>query len=95
MSPSGTFYKVHKLFFLDDPQPYEERDKVVLIEKGKNHFEMLPEGWIQATHNSGMPLYLHKQTRVCTLSKPYFLGPGSVRVSCIGFLISYSFSLSS
>ena len=26
-----------------------------------------------------MPLYLHKPTRVCTLSKPYFLGPGSVR----------------
>lgn len=26
-----------------------------------------------------MPLYLHKQSRVCTLSKPYFLGPGSVR----------------
>lgn len=31
------------------------------------------------THNSGMPLYLHKQSRVCTLAKPYFLGPGSVR----------------
>ncbi|KAL3289749.1 hypothetical protein HHI36_023146 [Cryptolaemus montrouzieri] len=26
-----------------------------------------------------MPLYLHKDTRVCTLSKPYFLGPGSAR----------------
>lgn len=26
-----------------------------------------------------MPLYLHRQSRVCTLSKPYFLGPGSVR----------------
>lgn len=26
-----------------------------------------------------MPLFLHKQSRVCTLSKPYFLGPGSVR----------------
>lgn len=26
-----------------------------------------------------MPLYLHKQSRVCTLSRPYFLGPGSVR----------------
>lgn len=31
------------------------------------------------THNSGMPLFLHRQSRVCTLSKPYFLGPGSVR----------------
>lgn len=40
---------------------------------------MLPEGWVAVTHNSGMPTYLHKQSRVCTLSKPYFLGPGSVR----------------
>lgn len=60
---------------------YEERHKIVLDEKGRNHFEVLPEGWLQATHNSGMPIYLHKITRVCTTSKPYFLGPGSVRVS--------------
>ncbi|KAJ9582352.1 hypothetical protein L9F63_003312 [Diploptera punctata] len=26
-----------------------------------------------------MPIYLHKQTRVCTLAQPYFLGPGSAR----------------
>lgn len=48
-------------------------------EIGHNHFDVLPEGWVQVTHNSGMPLYLHKQSRVCTLAKPYFLGPGSVR----------------
>jgi len=60
-------------------QDYEERFKTVLEDKGKNHFEVLPEGWLQATHNSGMPIYLHKTTRVCTLSKPYFLGPGSIR----------------
>ncbi|XP_053661462.1 microprocessor complex subunit DGCR8 [Anopheles marshallii] len=60
-------------------QPYEERFKQVLEEKGRNHFEVLPEGWVQATHTSGMPLYLHKATRVCTTSRPYFLGPGSVR----------------
>lgn len=58
---------------------FEERDKTILINKGHNHFDILPEGWIQVTHNSGMPLYLHKTTRVCTLSKPYFLGPGSAR----------------
>ena len=72
------------LLLLDDQdsekQPFEEKDKVVLIEKCQNHFDVLPEGWIQVTHNSGMPLYLHKVSRVCTLSKPYFLGPGSVRV---------------
>lgn len=64
----------------ESEKPFEERDKTVLINKGHNHFDILPEGWIQVTHNSGMPLYLHKTSRVCTLSKPYFLGPGSVRV---------------
>ena len=59
--------------------PYEEKEKLVLDEIGHNHFDVLPEGWVQVTHNSGMPLYLHKHSRVCTLSKPYFLGPGSVR----------------
>ncbi|XP_053650878.1 microprocessor complex subunit DGCR8 isoform X1 [Cherax quadricarinatus] len=59
--------------------PYDERQKVVLVEKGSNHFEVLPEGWVQVTHNSGMPVYLHKQSRVCTMSKPYFLGQASVR----------------
>ncbi|XP_043485621.1 microprocessor complex subunit DGCR8 isoform X1 [Polistes fuscatus] len=62
-----------------DSMPYEEKEKLVLDEIGHNHFDVLPEGWVQVTHNSGMPLYLHKQSRVCTLAKPYFLGPGSVR----------------
>lgn len=62
-----------------DSVPYEEKVKLVLDEIGHNHFDVLPEGWVQVTHNSGMPLYLHKQSRVCTLTKPYFLGPGSVR----------------
>lgn len=62
-----------------DCMPYEEKEKLVLDEIGHNHFDVLPEGWVQVTHNSGMPLYLHKQSRVCTLAKPYFLGPGSVR----------------
>lgn len=52
---------------------------VFLLEKGRNHFEVLPEGWVQVTHDSGMPLYLHRHSRVCSLSRPYFLGPGSVR----------------
>lgn len=65
----------------DGEKPFEEKDKTVLIEKGQNHFDILPEGWIQVTHNSGMPLYLHKPSRVCTFAKPYFLGSGSARVS--------------
>lgn len=76
--------KICPLLFVPDEEvkPFEQKEKIILIEKGHNHFEVLPEGWIQVTHNSGMHLYLHKTTRVCTLSKPYFLGPGSARV-CI------------
>ncbi|XP_004517920.1 microprocessor complex subunit DGCR8 isoform X1 [Ceratitis capitata] len=62
---------------------YEERFKTVLEEKGHNHFEVLPEGWVQVTHNSGMPLFLHKQSRVVSASRPYFLGHGSVRKHAI------------
>lgn len=69
----------------DEVKPFEQKEKVILIEKGHNHFEVLPEGWVQVTHNSGMHLYLHKTTRVCTLSKPYFLGPGSARVCILRF----------
>ncbi|XP_069134575.1 microprocessor complex subunit DGCR8-like isoform X1 [Argopecten irradians] len=56
-----------------------QKEKIVLTERGNNPFEVLPEGWVVITHNSGMPVYLHKTTRVCTLARPYFLGPGSVR----------------
>lgn len=42
---------------------------------------ILPEGWVQVTHACGMPLYLNRQTRVCTLSKPYYIGQSSARVS--------------
>jgi hypothetical protein len=62
-------------------------------EKGSDPFDMLPEGWVLITHNSGMPVYLHKESRVVTFSKPYFIGPGSVRVSVLIFL--WNFILSS
>lgn len=63
----------------DGSQGPIEVQKIVLKERGHDPFDILPEGWIIVTHNSGMPVYLHKETRVCTLSKPYFLGPGSAR----------------
>ncbi|XP_043657066.1 microprocessor complex subunit DGCR8 [Drosophila teissieri] len=64
----------------ESKQPkYEQRFKTVLEEKRLNHFEVLPEGWVQVTHNSGMPLFLHRKTRVCCASRPYFLGTGSAR----------------
>lgn len=64
---------------VDDDVAHEVKEKVILKVRGHDHFEVLPEGWIQVTHNSGMPIYLHRQSRVCTLAKPYFLGPGSIR----------------
>lgn len=63
----------------DEDIAHEVKEKVILKVRGHDHFDVLPEGWIQVTHNSGMPVYLHKQSRVCSLSKPYFLGPGSIR----------------
>jgi len=50
----------------------------------KGYFEdkrkhSLPDGWCEVFHTSGFPLYFHKQTRVVTLSRPYFLGSVSVR----------------
>lgn len=56
-----------------------EKTKKVMKKRGQDYFEVLPEGWIEVTHFSGMPLYLHCQSRVCTFSKPYYLGTGSVR----------------
>ncbi|XP_064460647.1 microprocessor complex subunit DGCR8-like [Ornithodoros turicata] len=63
----------------DEEIAHEVKEKVILKVWGHDHFDLLPEGWIQVTHNSGIPVYLHKQSRVCTLSKPYFLGLGSIR----------------
>lgn len=62
-----------------NPPAHIEKTKTVLKKRGQDYFEVLPEGWIEVTHSSGMPLYLHKQSRVCTMSKPYYLGGGSVR----------------
>lgn len=56
---------------------FKEYEKIVLEEVCKNHFDILPENWIEATHKSGMPVYLNKKTRVVTLARPYFLGPGN------------------
>lgn len=43
------------------------------------HKHALPDGWCEVFHTSGYPLYFHKQSRVVTLSRPYFLGSVSVR----------------
>ncbi|BES93932.1 Double-stranded RNA Hypothetical protein motif [Nesidiocoris tenuis] len=58
---------------------YTEHKYVSMEELGHNHFDLLPEGWIKIIHKSGMPLYLHKPSRVCTYARPYYLGQGSAR----------------
>ncbi|CAH2094170.1 unnamed protein product [Euphydryas editha] len=60
-------------------KPYVTRTKTFLEEKGVNQFEILPLDWMMVRHYSGMPIYMHRPTRVCTLSKPYFLGKGNTR----------------
>ncbi|CAH8546637.1 unnamed protein product [Dicrocoelium dendriticum] len=42
-------------------------------------FGLLPEGWIRLRHGSGLTIYFHRSTRVVTVSRPYSVGPGSVR----------------
>ena len=63
------------------PIPHEKHRKLVLDERGQNVFEVLPLGWVTVTHNSGIPLYLQRETRVISTTRPYNLGAGSVRVS--------------
>ncbi|XP_013188372.1 microprocessor complex subunit DGCR8 [Amyelois transitella] len=60
-------------------KPFVTRQKIVLEEKGINLFEVLPLDWMMVRHYSGMPVYMHRGTRVCTLSKPYSLGKGNTR----------------
>ena len=56
-----------------------ERTRYQLVDKGKNHFDVLPNGWVAIQHISGMPIYLHRPTRSVTLSRPYHLGAASAR----------------
>ncbi|XP_068099500.1 microprocessor complex subunit DGCR8 [Hyperolius riggenbachi] len=60
-------------------QPMITRIKTVLKSRGRPPTEPLPEGWIMTFHNCGIPVYLHRETRVVTWSRPYFLGTGSIR----------------
>lgn len=56
-----------------------EQERRVIIMKGSLPKLALPPGWIALNHRSGGIVYLHKPTRVCTWSRPYHIGGGSVR----------------
>nr|XP_060641694.1 microprocessor complex subunit DGCR8 [Anolis sagrei ordinatus]XP_060641695.1 microprocessor complex subunit DGCR8 [Anolis sagrei ordinatus] len=60
-------------------QPMMTKIKTVLKGRGRPPTEPLPDGWIMTFHNSGIPVYLHRESRVVTWSRPYFLGTGSIR----------------
>lgn len=60
-------------------QPVMTKIKTVLKSRGRPPTEPLPEGWIMTYHNSGIPVYLQRETRVVTWSRPYFLGTGSIK----------------
>ncbi|XP_006875882.1 PREDICTED: microprocessor complex subunit DGCR8 isoform X2 [Chrysochloris asiatica] len=60
-------------------QPMLTKIKTVLKSRGRPPTEPLPDGWIMTFHNSGVPVYLHRESRVVTWSRPYFLGTGSIR----------------
>lgn len=61
--------------------------KAILCFKGRGRppTEPLPDGWIMTFHNSGIPVYLHRESRVVTWSRPYFLGTGSIRVRAVNY----------
>ena len=46
----------------------------------KSQNELLPEGWKELVHNTGMVLYCHLPTRVVTWSRPYFLADRFAKV---------------
>ncbi|CAK1541387.1 unnamed protein product [Leptosia nina] len=60
-------------------KPYVLRSKTIMEEKGVNPFEVLPLDWICARHMSGIPVYMHRPTRVVTLAKPYCLGKSNIQ----------------
>ena len=49
-----------------------------IVPKSQN--ELLPEGWKELVHNTGMVLYCHLPTRVVTWSRPYFLADRFAKV---------------
>ena len=60
--------------------PYFVLQRLV-VEKGKSKFDVLPDGWVTLCHDSGLQIYMHKQSRVVCMSRPFFVGRCNARVS--------------
>ncbi|CBY32268.1 unnamed protein product [Oikopleura dioica] len=39
----------------------------------------IPDGWTVINHHSGFPLYLHKESRVATWARPYYIGTSNAK----------------
>ncbi|XP_065226373.1 microprocessor complex subunit DGCR8-like [Planococcus citri] len=65
----------------DSAEPGEDTNECQVVEQPKelNEKSPLPEGWKEIFHESGVPLYTHIETNVCSLSRPYFIGTGSTK----------------
>ena len=50
----------------------------------------LPDGWVEIPHYSGAPVYFHKETRVCSCSRPYHVPSQlSVRVRRLHVFVAW------
>ncbi|GMT28493.1 hypothetical protein PFISCL1PPCAC_19790, partial [Pristionchus fissidentatus] len=56
-----------------------KRKKRVPEYRGTDFVLPLPEGWIETVHDSGIPIYMHRCSRVVSLSRPYVIGNESFR----------------
>ncbi|CAG5107914.1 Oidioi.mRNA.OKI2018_I69.chr1.g3550.t1.cds [Oikopleura dioica] len=39
----------------------------------------IPDGWTVINHHSGFPVYMHKETRIVTWSRPYYIGSSNAK----------------
>ncbi|VVC25675.1 WW domain,Double-stranded RNA-binding domain [Cinara cedri] len=59
---------------------YGGNETVVLNELDEKFVKNnLPTGWTKINHASGMPLYFNKDMKVCSFTKPYYLGTQSLK----------------
>ena len=47
-----------------DGKIIDVKTRYALRQIGKDPFEVLPDGWIEVMHESGMPIYLQRKTRI-------------------------------
>ena len=75
----------------EEPEPKFEGPRLEPMPESQSEgpgLEPLPEGWVPVIHESGGELYLHKESRTCTWSRPFVLGHSvKVKVSCADYLV--------